>query len=154
MPAKRLALSIFANQLPRFISGRDHCGLIMVDPSAKQELFLSSTALIVELTLCLSRAKRHMLEKVGMNKGHWEPKIINWPSFEGSPMPLGVTYLPEEEAYNFALYSKNATEVTLLLFHEENHLRPVVEVWLEPLSHKTKSKACLAGTRACPSKFS
>src|SRR3984893_15420090 len=73
-----------------------------------------------------------------MNKGHWKPKSINWPSFEGSPMPLGVTYLPEEGAYNFALYSKNATEVTLLLFHEENHLRPVVEVWLEPLSHKTK----------------
>ena len=79
-----------------------------------------------------------MLEKTGMNKGHWEPKIINWPSSEGSPMPLGVTYLPEEGAYNFALYSKNATEVTLLLFNEENHQTPVVEVWLEPLSHKTK----------------
>jgi len=138
MPAKRLAFSIVANQLPRFISGRDHRGLIMADPSAKQELFLDSNALIVELTLCPSQAKRHMLEKTGMNKGHWEPKIINWPSSEGSPMPLGVTYLPEEGAYNFALYSKNATEVTLLLFNEENHQTPVVEVWLEPLSHKTK----------------
>ena len=53
-------------------------------------------------------------------------------------MPLGVTYIPKERAYNFALYSKNATKVTLLLFNEENHATPVVEVWLEPLSHKTK----------------
>lgn len=73
-----------------------------------------------------------------MNKGTWEPKIVNWPSFEGSPMPLGVTYIPEEKAYNFALYSKNATEVTLLLFSEEDHEKPLLEVWLEPLSHKTK----------------
>jgi hypothetical protein len=77
MPAKGLALSIFANQLPRFISGRDHCGLIMVDPSAKQELFLGSNAFIVELTLCLCRAKRYMLEQVGMNKVNVEPTIIN-----------------------------------------------------------------------------
>ncbi|MEA3145561.1 MAG: isoamylase [Verrucomicrobiota bacterium] len=76
--------------------------------------------------------------KAGMNKGQWEPKIVNWPSIEGSPMPLGVTFIPEEEAYNFALYSKNATEVTLLLFEEENHATPIVEVWLEPLGHKTK----------------
>ena len=67
-----------------------------------------------------------------MNKGNWEPRIFNWPSLEGSPMPLGVTYIPEEQAYNFALYSKNATDVTLLLFNAENHVTPVVEVWLEP----------------------
>ncbi len=73
-----------------------------------------------------------------MNPGIWEPKIVNWPSIEGSPMPLGVTYLPEEEAYNFALYSKNATEVTLLLFNKESDVTPVLEVWLEPLGHKTK----------------
>ena len=54
-----------------------------------------------------------------MNTGKWEPNIVNWPSIEGSPMPLGVTYIPEERAYNFALYSKNATEVTLLLLRKE-----------------------------------
>ena len=53
-------------------------------------------------------------------------------------MPLGVTYIPEEKAYNFALYSKNALEVTLLLFNEKNFVTPVSEVWLKPLSHKTK----------------
>ena len=68
-----------------------------------------------------------------MNKGQWEPNIVNWPSFEGSPMPLGVTYLPEENAYNFALYSKNAKEVTLLLFSEDNHVTPAMEVWLRTI---------------------
>ena len=73
-----------------------------------------------------------------MNQGTWEPRIVNWPSIEGSPLPLGVTYIPEEQAYNFALYSKNATEVTLLLYDRESDVSPVVEVWLEPLGHKTK----------------
>ncbi|HEX7193442.1 MAG TPA: hypothetical protein VF207_00630, partial [Chthoniobacterales bacterium] len=63
---------------------------------------------------------------------------MNWPSLEGSPLPLGVTYIPEERAYNFALYSKNATEVTLLLYNKEDYVTPLIDVWLEPLSHKTK----------------
>jgi len=70
--------------------------------------------------------------------GTYEPKAVKWPSLEGSPIPLGVTYIPEERAYNFALYSKNATEVTLLLFNKNDYLKPFLEVWLEHLSHKTK----------------
>jgi isoamylase len=73
-----------------------------------------------------------------VNKSNREPKIVNWPSLEGSPLPLGVTYIPGEQAYNFALYSKNATEVTLLLYNKEDCVTPFIEVWLEPLSHKTK----------------
>jgi hypothetical protein len=72
-----------------------------------------------------------------VNKSNREPKIVNWPSLEGSPLPLGVTYIPGEQAYNFALYSKNATEVTLLLYNKEDCVTPFIEVWLEPLSHKT-----------------
>ena len=73
-----------------------------------------------------------------VNKAQWESKIVNWPSLEGSPLPLGVTYIPEERAYNFALYSKNATEVTLLLYNKEDYVTPLIDVWLEHLSHKTK----------------
>ena len=93
---------------------------------------------IAQLTVCPSHVKPDEFAKPIMNKGQWEPKIVNWPSLEGSPMPLGVTYIPEEKAYNFALYSKNALEVTLLLFDEKNFVTPVREVWLKPLSHKTK----------------
>ncbi len=40
----------------------------------------------------------------------------NWFTVEGEAYPLGATWTPDEQAYNFALYSKHATSVTLLLF--------------------------------------
>ncbi len=40
-------------------------------------------------------------------------------------MPLGAVYIPAERAYNFALYSKNATAVTLLLYSEADPATPV-----------------------------
>ena len=73
-----------------------------------------------------------------MNPSVWQPRSIEWPAFEGSPTPLGVIYVPEERAYNFALYSQNASEVTLLLYGKDDFVTPVTEIWLEPLSHKTR----------------
>ena len=73
-----------------------------------------------------------------MNSNFWQPKTIAWPSIEGSPTPLGVTYIPEEKAVNFALYSQNAREVTLLLYSADDFVTPLAEHWLEPLAHKTK----------------
>jgi glycogen operon protein len=52
----------------------------------------------------------------------------SWFSKEGSAFPLGATWLPDEKAYNFALYSKHATRVTLLLFGEDETTAPLVEV--------------------------
>jgi isoamylase len=63
---------------------------------------------------------------------------VNWPSIEGSPSPLGVTYIREEDAFNFALYSQNAREVTLLFYGANDFTNPLLEWPLEPLSHKTK----------------
>ncbi|MBV9734109.1 MAG: glycogen-debranching protein, partial [Verrucomicrobia bacterium] len=73
-----------------------------------------------------------------MNPNPWQPKTIAWPRIEGSPTPLGVTYIPEEKAFNFALYSQNAREVTLLLYGADDFVTPLAEHWLEPLAHKTK----------------
>jgi isoamylase len=67
-----------------------------------------------------------------------KPKSVNWPLIEGSPQPLGVTYIPEEDAYNFALYSQNAREVTLLFYSAEDLVTPLFESRLDPLGHKTK----------------
>jgi isoamylase len=73
-----------------------------------------------------------------VNPNPWQPKTIAWPRIEGSPTPLGVTYIPEEKAFNFALYSQNAREVTLLLYGADDFVTPLAEHWLEPLAHKTK----------------
>ena len=39
-----------------------------------------------------------------------------WASQEGTQSPLGITWVEAEQAFNFALYSKHATGVTLLLY--------------------------------------
>jgi isoamylase len=51
---------------------------------------------------------------------------------EGTPFPLGVCWIAAEGAFNFALYSRHATAVTLLLYEEADTRRPCLEV---PLRH-------------------
>jgi isoamylase len=46
--------------------------------------------------------------------------MTNWDSQEGSAAPLGATWIANEEAFNFALYSKYASEVKLLLYSRED----------------------------------
>jgi isoamylase len=40
--------------------------------------------------------------------------IESWERTEGSPAPLGATWAESERAWNFALFSRHATGVTLL----------------------------------------
>jgi isoamylase len=47
---------------------------------------------------------------------------------EGTPYPLGATWVAEERAFNFALHSRHATAVTLLLFADEEATRPLLRV--------------------------
>jgi glycogen operon protein len=56
---------------------------------------------------------------------------------EGTPSPLGVTWIDDEAAYNFALYSEFATYVALLLYSEPDLSIPTYEYVLDPLSNKT-----------------
>jgi isoamylase len=39
-----------------------------------------------------------------------------WEQSEGSPLPLGACWMPEEQAFNFAVYAERADSVTLLLY--------------------------------------
>ena len=56
---------------------------------------------------------------------------------EGSPQPLGTVRLSEEEGYNFALYSRHATSVTLLLYAARDLVNPALRVPLDYLIHKS-----------------
>ncbi len=67
-----------------------------------------------------------------------------WSTIEGSACPLGVTWVPEQQACNFALYARHATSVTLLLYSEGTS-RPLAERRLDPLNNARA--AC--GTAAC-----
>ena len=60
-----------------------------------------------------------------------------WQTKEGSANLLGVTWLGEEEAYNFAIYSKHASSVTLLLFGPEDFVMPVLKYRFDSFKNKT-----------------
>jgi glycogen operon protein len=60
-----------------------------------------------------------------------------WAEQEGTPLPLGATWLADERAYNFALYSKHADRVTLVLFADGASVDATVTVSLDPLRHKS-----------------
>lgn len=61
----------------------------------------------------------------------------NWYALEGSPSPLGLTWIESEAAYNFALYSKHATQVALLLYSEIDLTIPTYEYRLDPRINKS-----------------
>ncbi len=62
---------------------------------------------------------------------------MTWSSVEGLPFPLGVSWCADDASYNFALYSKHATSVRLLLFSDADLATPAVDVALDPLVHKS-----------------
>jgi glycogen operon protein len=59
----------------------------------------------------------------------------SWATAEGLPYPLGVSWSASEQAFNFALYSKHATSVHLLLFAESDLARPRLDLTLDPMIH-------------------
>jgi isoamylase len=54
---------------------------------------------------------------------------------EGQPIPPGVMW--EGDGWNFALYSRHATSVTLLLYDGKNFVKPLAVLTLDPLQNKT-----------------
>ena len=54
---------------------------------------------------------------------------------EGNPTPAGATWT--EDGWNFTLYSRHATEVTLLLYGATDFVKPVIALELDPIRNKT-----------------
>ena len=51
-----------------------------------------------------------------------------WSKLEGFPRPLGLSWIEEEQAYNFALYSKHATGA-------------IMELVLQNLNYSVKARS-------------
>jgi isoamylase len=60
-----------------------------------------------------------------------------WDRKEGTPGPMGVTWVPSLEAWNFALYSQRASSVTLLLYDAKDPVHPIFEQRLNPRINKS-----------------
>jgi isoamylase len=56
---------------------------------------------------------------------------------EGDPWPLGATWVESQRAFNFALFSRYATSVTLLLYVEHDPANPVHLYVFDPILNKT-----------------
>lgn len=61
----------------------------------------------------------------------------DWVANEGSPFPLGVSILNDGEALNFALYSKHAESVELLLYRAPDFATPSASFRLHHLKNKS-----------------
>ena len=60
-----------------------------------------------------------------------------WAQAEGSPLPLGVTWIEEEQAFNFAVHSEHAESVTLLLYSATDFVNPHLTFHFDFLRNKS-----------------
>ncbi len=63
--------------------------------------------------------------------------MITWSQLDGSPQPLGATWLEDEKSYNFSLYTRHAVDVTLLLYTARDLVNPPLCIPLNFLIHKS-----------------
>ena len=63
--------------------------------------------------------------------------IEGWERVEGCSSPLGATWVESEAAWNFAVFSRHATAMTLLLYGREDPVHPVFELRLDPIVNKS-----------------
>ncbi len=64
-------------------------------------------------------------------------KRPTWEQSEGSPLPLGVHWIEEERAFNFAVHSEHAESVTLLLYSPADLVNPLLRLQLDFLHNKS-----------------
>src|SRR5271156_6881234 len=60
-----------------------------------------------------------------------------WEQAEGNPLPLGVTWIEEEQAFNFAVHSEHAESVTLLLYSATDFVNPSITFHFDFLRNKS-----------------
>jgi isoamylase len=65
------------------------------------------------------------------------PKAATWEQVEGSPLPLGATWIEEEQAFNFAVYAEHAESVTLLLYAPGDLVNPAFVYSFDFLRNKS-----------------
>jgi isoamylase len=64
-------------------------------------------------------------------------KRPTWAQTEGSPLPLGVTWIEREKAFNFAIDSEHAESVTLLLYSSGDLVNPLLTFRFDFLRNKS-----------------
>ena len=63
----------------------------------------------------------------------------SWRTVEGSPFPLGCSWVADENAYNFAIISSSATALRIRLFAAADLTNPIFALPLDPLVNKSET---------------
>jgi glycogen operon protein len=64
-------------------------------------------------------------------------KRPTWVQIEGTPLPLGATWIEDEQAFNFAVYTEHAESVTLLLYSANDLANPILTYSFDFLRNKS-----------------
>lgn len=62
---------------------------------------------------------------------------LTWEQAEGTSLPLGVTWIEEDQAFNFALHAEHAESVTLLFYSSTDLTNPLLEYRFDFLRNKS-----------------
>ena len=64
-------------------------------------------------------------------------KRLTWAQTEGSPLPLGATWIEEQQAFNFAVYAEHAESVALLLYSADDLANPILTFQFDFIRNKS-----------------
>ena len=64
-------------------------------------------------------------------------KRRSWAQAEGTPLPLGATWMEEEQSFNFAVHAEHAESVTLLFFSSTDLVNPLLTFRFDFLRNKS-----------------
>jgi isoamylase len=64
-------------------------------------------------------------------------RLDAWTRVQGSPTPLGATWVDSVQSWNFALYSTEATAVRLLIYGKDDFVNPIRSYDLDSCVNKT-----------------
>ena len=64
-------------------------------------------------------------------------KRLTWAHAEGLSLPLGVTWIEEDQAFNFAVCAEHAESVKLFLYSPTDLAKPVLTFQFDPIRNKS-----------------
>ena len=81
------------------------------------------------LSECLSEARSETSSSAHMR--------LTWAHTEGLPLPLGVTWIEQDQAFNFAVCAEHAESVKLFLYSPTNLAKSVLTFQFDPIRNKS-----------------
>ena len=91
----------------------------------------------VKTELLQSTAISNLSSDAGSVSGPSPKERPTWARTEGLPLPLGVTWIEEDQAFNFAVCAEDADSVKLLLYSRADLATPVLTYDFDPIRNKS-----------------